>query len=89
MLARYRKTMARGAAVTLAAAALIALTAFGAQAQTIYFNLDNTMPSTDFGSTCTTNYYVDSYGNVGSYMSCSPSYTIYYAPGYDYYFYNP
>jgi hypothetical protein len=85
MLVRYRTWIKRGALATLAAAVFVALTGFAAQAQTIYF-FD---PSMDLGSSCTTTYYVDSAGNLGSYVSCTPSYTIYYTPGYDYYFYSP
>jgi hypothetical protein len=89
MLARYRHIMARGAIATLAAAVFVAVTAFAAGAQTIYFDVTNPPPSMDVGNACTTQYYVDSDGNMNSYVSCTPSYTIYYVPGYDYYIVNP
>jgi hypothetical protein len=90
MLGRYHhKVIARGALVTLAAAVFVALTGFAANAQTIFFDLNNAPPAMDLGNACTTTYYVDTDGNLGSYVSCTPSYTIYYVPGYDYYIVSP
>ena len=89
MLVRYRKMISRGAIVAVGAAVFVAVTAFAAGAQTIYFDLNNPPPSMDVGNSCSTTYYVDSDGNLNSSVSCTPSYTIYYVPGYDYFFVNP
>jgi hypothetical protein len=89
MLARYRRIIARSAVVTIAAALFLAVTGFAANAQTIYFDMNNATPSLDTGNACSTTYFVDSSGNLSSYVSCTPSYTIYYVPGYDYYIVNP
>jgi spore coat protein U-like protein len=89
MLARYRHMISRGAMATLAAAVFVAVTAFTASAQTIYYDINSAPPSMDVGNTCTTTNYVDSDGNISSYVSCAPSYTIYYTPGYNYFFVSP